>query len=332
MITDVRVYNEVNVYGVNFTRDKLNPTEKRFLDGRIVAKYSSDFDFPVESIFVDKLFGTATQTRLTKGSCVRIEIKRGLKQNSYPGNDNVYRFVIKLKSFWNREFPLSSHPASYGISIITSYNGAYHKVLSVYANGEKFYAIDRTRKDIDYMFRFLQTIVNEMTYLEDYNFEGKDVVCKNPTEYYRCDQRREMLFWLSHFEELFKEVVDARVSAQKHEAKHHRAHEGSEPKKPPTYDRTKMGVMGIPESQIRLKSTKELADCVLTAKGFVVINCPKTHGRAFLVIRIEDYEHFITTDPKGKREFDRRLADDMHPLWRFYHHPSSYKRLKEFAF
>ena len=330
---DSRSCNEVSVYGVNFTRDKLNDTAKALLDGEyLVAMYVGP-DVPVETVYFDKLTGTTTQARIKQNSCVKVKLAKGLKLQSFTGN-SIYKFVVKMRTFWNREFRLTSSPASYNVSVITSCEKSYHRVLSLWINGEKFYATDRFhRNDVEYLFKFLQTVINEMLYLDGYEFEGKETVLKNAQEYYHCEFRKnELLFWVSHFDELFNEVMDAKSQPKTtSEVTRHRSDTPKE-KKDPTHDRTTMGVPGIPESQIRLKSTKELADAVVTSKGYVVVNVPKTHGRAFWVVRTQDYEHFIVLSPKGKREFDRYRADEDHPLWRFYHHPTSYARLQEFAF
>ncbi len=328
-------FDNANVYGISFTRDKLNDPEKTLLEGDSIVALYGGASFPTESLYFDKLSGEAKPTKIVMGSCVRVFLTKGTKVRSMFNGETMYRFSVRLRSFWNKEFKIHGFPAFYNLSVLCNCESVYHRVLSVYVNGEKFYAVDRFKKpEVDYLFKFLQSAINELVYLDGYSFEGKELVFKNANEYYNSEFRRtQLLFWLSHYSELFKEVVDSKPqepSGTPKEVTHERSAEHKE-QKPPVNDRTKMGVKGVPEAQIRIKNVSELADCVVTEKRYIVINFPRTHAHAFWVLRQEDYEHFIVVH-KGKRMFDKSLEDNDHPIYRFYHTPGAYEKLKHFAF
>ena len=317
-------FDNVNVYGVSFTRDKLNDPKKALVEGNSIVAMYGGADFPTESVFFDRLSGEKKVTRLQMGSCVRVSLIKGAKVHSMFSGETMYRFTLKLSSFYN-------------LSVLCNFGGSYYRALSVYSGGKKFYAVERYKNpEVDYLLKFTQTAINELVYLDGYEFEGKESICGNTQEYYNSEFRRnQLLFWLSHYSELFKEVVDAKPQERAESSTRVssvRSEEGHKEQKPPVNDRTKMGVKGTPEAQIRVKNVTELADCVTTAKGYVVINFPRTHAHAFWVIRQEDYEHFIVVNRRGKRTFDKSLEDSEHPIYRFYHTPGAYEKLKHFAF
>lgn len=316
-------FDRVCVYGVSFERDKQNTPE---VDG-VVCLYKEDI--PFDAIYVNKITGISSTTRGGANEAMKCYIRKVTPiENEFGLIDNSFRFNLGLRSFWNKEFKIQGHwPAFYNVSAITRCErSGFFRVTWAMINGNKLRRFSETDPKIQYLFSFLETIINELAYLPGYSFEGKKDLWDMEKEYYTSQDRQKLLFWLSHYDEL--PHGDMALEVLEAEEREYTGNSSGEPKKPPKYDRNKMEVPGTKLFSVWIGYCKTPGDGILTSKGYLVINFKDTPGHAFWVIRYSDYQHFINEDGK----FDRSKADISHPMWRFYHTPGGYDALEKFAF
>ena len=321
-------YNVVNIYGVSLPHDRtLNESKALFVDSHgyknLVALYKGDY-IPMEAIFWDKIYQIPRVTRIIGNSPVESCIK-----SARPLHDKEDSFVIDLyiKSFYNKEYPPILYPAIYRVKSIVSRKNSFFSVSGVKLLGETIKPKDDRNR---YLFKFIETVINELTFFNDYTFVGKDLLLKNcvKKEYYCSDKRKKLLFWISHYSELNSFLGDIEVEPGHYE-KHSHSKGGSH-SATPVFDRETMSyIPGEHKLNVHISGPNDtdiIGKGILTKKGWLVITFPDKYKRAFWIIRYADYTHFINA--KTGR-FDRKLADNDHIFIRRHHWPGSYERLLE---
>ena len=321
-------YDNVNVYGVNLPHDrKLSENRALFSDQKgnklMMFLYSGEY-VPVESVFYDKMTGQVRPTRLVTGSLVKVMINDVRVLNG--AGDLIVS--LGMQSSFNTEYPPKMWPARYRVKGIFRQNGPTFKLVSLKLGGEKFYTKSRVSKNIDDLFKFVETVVNEMGMFPKYQFPGKDLITVNRAEYWASEQRRTLLFWICCFDELSRDKDSlgcVEIKTGKYNGGRSKwARVGSVLQ--PKFDRAEMSyIPGKKVLDIKVKYCKSTGRGILTDKGWLIIDFPSEMKRAFWIIRYDHYEHFLDE----KRMFDRTRADKEHPFIRHHHWPDAYKRMIE---
>lgn len=314
-------------------------------EGNLLAIYEGD-EIPAGPV---KLDNGATSV-IKRGQLVRFWFNY-LSEDSF--GDTVVAF--KIRHAYRRGIAPETVPfyfATYVIKCSISYNisTSVYDILRLSINNKQ-YSVNQEEitGNMMYFYRLMQTVVNEFIYLDKsnptLNMLQLDVEAFSKSSY----RRNNFLFFLSNMEyylKLEREEKYAERQAMKKprmtielETIERRAgiteitvnSERPAPSEEPKYDRLKYPVKVDPLDNIEIstKSSKTSGKAYIVNEAWFIVTWPKEHAHAFWVCRIIDKDYFLEKLDGNKYLYRRSAANDEHPIWRFYHTPGGYEKLRE---
>ena len=330
------------------------PSQWRFSalwDGCLLAIYEGD-SFPAPEYHVYDPRGRYIGSSYIKhGQLIRVwpvYLREDSEHNTVMG--------LKIKHAYRREIDEVTVPslyAYYKLEATIKYNNqtsVYDIISNVRINTSNQLSMqdeDLTRDSL-YLKKFLQTVVNELIYLEQDvpMIPGRKFLQLNKTRFIQSSFRyQNFLFFMGNMSWILerereekrletlankssnaKTVIELEGLPKNSDEKYRKQVVRDSPK----YTRSKYPVLGEPCKDICITTKTSLSEgCAYEVNSmWFVIDWPDEHAHAFWVCKLSDKDHFLERVDHDKYRFHLSYADSSHPVWRFYHTPGGYDNLR----